>query len=87
MVLETNIHANHLTASQYLKEKLGRKIAISNKTAFVQETFGLIYNLDLKYLNVYQLFDHLFEDGEQFKIGEFAACSILTSGHTSACLS
>lgn len=60
---------------------------MSNKIAIVQETFGSIYNLDLKYLNAYHLFDHLFEDGEQFKIGEVAAYNIPTPGHASACLS
>ena len=53
---------------------------MSKKIALMQETFGLIYNLDLKYLNAHQLFDHLFEDGEQFKVGELAAYNISTPG-------
>ncbi|TCH61216.1 hypothetical protein E0409_15005 [Acinetobacter sp. ANC 4862] len=56
---------------------------MNKKITIVQETFDSIYNLDLKYLNVY----HLFEDGEQFKIGELAAYNIATSGHTPDCLS
>jgi glyoxylase-like metal-dependent hydrolase (beta-lactamase superfamily II) len=86
-ILETHVHADHLTASQYLKEKLGGKIAISKKIAIVQETFSAIYNIDIKYLNTHQLFDHLFEDGEQFNIGELTAYNIPTPGHTPACLS
>lgn len=86
-ILETHVHADHLTASQYLKEKLGGKIAISKKVAIVQETFSTIYNIDIKYLNTHQLFDHLFEDGEQFNIGELTAYNIPTPGHTPACLS
>ena len=86
-ILETHVHADHLTASQYLKECLGGQIAISKKIAIVQETFSSIYNLDIKYFNAQQAFDHLFADHEQFKIGELIAYNIPTPGHTPACLS
>lgn len=86
-ILETHVHADHLTASQYLKEQLGGKIAMSKKIAIVQESFSAIYNLDMKHFNSSQTFDHLFEDGEQFQIGELAAYNIPTPGHTPACLS
>jgi glyoxylase-like metal-dependent hydrolase (beta-lactamase superfamily II) len=86
-ILETHVHADHLTASQYLKAQLGGKIAMSKKIAIVQETFSAIYNLDIKHFNASQSFDHLFEDGEVFKIGELAAYNSPTPGHTPACLS
>ncbi|OTG93448.1 MBL fold metallo-hydrolase [Acinetobacter sp. ANC 3832] len=86
-ILETHVHADHLTASQYLKEQLGGKIAMSEKIATVQETFSTIYNLDIKYYNSQQSFDYLFQDGEHFKIGELEAYNIATPGHTPACLS
>lgn len=86
-ILETHVHADHLTASQYLKERLGGQIAISKKIAIVQETFSSIYNLDIKHFNAQQAFDHLFSDHEQFKIGELIAYNIPTPGHTPACLS
>ena len=86
-ILETHVHADHLTASQYLKERLGGQIAISKKIAIVQETFSSIYNLDIKHFNAQQAFDHLFADHEQFKIGELIAYNIPTPGHTPACLS
>ena len=86
-ILETHVHADHLTASQYLKECLGGQIAISKKIAIVQETFSSIYNLDIKYFNAQQAFDHLFADHEQFAIGELIAYNIPTPGHTPACLS
>ena len=86
-ILETHVHADHLTASQYLKERLGGQIAISTKIAIVQETFSSIYNLDIKHFNAQQAFDHLFADHEQFKIGELIAYNIPTPGHTPACLS
>lgn len=66
--METHIHTDHFTTSQYLKEKLSGKIARSKKIAIFQETFGPIYNVNLKYLNVHQLFDHLFEDSEILKL-------------------
>ena len=86
-ILETHVHADHLTASQYLKKRLGGQIAISKKIAIVQETFSSIYNLDIKHFNAQQAFDHLFADHEQFKIGELIAYNIPTPGHTPACLS
>ena len=86
-ILETHVHADHLTASQYLKEQLGGKIAMSHKISIVQETFSAIYNLDIKYFNSHQSFDYLFADHETFTIGELQAYNIPTPGHTPACLS
>ncbi|MCU4628179.1 MBL fold metallo-hydrolase [Acinetobacter variabilis] len=86
-ILETHVHADHLTAAPYLKQQLGGKIAISKKIALVQETFGKIYHLDMKQINAHQPFDYLFEDGEYFKIGELEVYNIPTPGHTPACLS
>ena len=86
-ILETHVHADHLTASQYLKEQLGGKIAMSHKISIVQETFSAIYNLDIKYFNSHQSFDYLFDDHETFTIGELQANNIPTPGHTPACLS
>lgn len=86
-ILETHVHADHLTASQYLKSQLGGKIAMSEKIAVVQETFSAIYHLDIKYFNSQQIFDHLFKDNESFKIGQLEAYNIPTPGHTPACLS
>lgn len=86
-ILETHVHADHLTASQYLKEQLGGKIAMSHNISIVQETFSAIYNLDIKYFNSHQSFDYLFADHETFTIGELQAYNIPTPGHTPACLS
>lgn len=86
-ILETHVHADHLTAAQYLKAELGGKIAMSQKISVVQETFGAIYHLDMKQFNALQPFDYLFEDHEHFKIGEMDAYNIPTPGHTPACLS
>lgn len=86
-ILETHVHADHLTASQYIKEQVGGKIAISHKISIVQQTFSAIYHLDIKYFNSQQIFDYLFDDHEQFKIGAMQAYNIPTPGHTPACLS
>jgi len=86
-ILETHVHADHLTAAQYLKAELGGKIAMSQKIGIVQETFGAIYHLDIKQWNAQQLFDYLFEDHESFQIGTLKAYNIPTPGHTPACLS
>ena len=86
-ILETHVHADHLSAAQYLKQKLGGKIAISHKIEIVQQTFGEIYHLDIKSLNATQSFDYLFADHETFLIGNIKAYNIPTPGHTPACLS
>jgi glyoxylase-like metal-dependent hydrolase (beta-lactamase superfamily II) len=86
-ILETHVHADHLSAAQYLKQKLGGKIAISYKIEIVQQTFGEIYHLDIKSLNATQSFDYLFADHETFLIGNIKAYNIPTPGHTPACLS
>ena len=86
-ILETHVHADHLTAAQYLKAEISGKIAMSQKIGIVQETFGAIYHLDIKQWNAQQLFDYLFEDHESFQIGTLKAYNIPTPGHTPACLS
>jgi hypothetical protein len=86
-ILETHVHADHLTAAQYLKAELSGKIAMSQKIGIVQETFAAIYHLDIKQWNAQQLFDYLFEDHESFQIGTLKAYNIPTPGHTPACLS
>ena len=85
-ILETHVHADHLTASQYLKEKLGGQIAMSEKISEVQKVFTEIYHFkNTAHFNI--AFDYLFEAGETFQIGQLEAYSIATPGHTPACLS
>lgn len=83
-VLETHIHADHLTGSAYIKEKLGGKTAISKHILKVLETWEPIFHNEADTpTNGYQ-FDHLFEDDEEFSIGPFTACITHTPGHTPA---
>lgn len=86
-ILETHVHADHLSAAQYLKSKLGGIIAMSKNIQQVQKTFAEIYHLNETDFIQYPAFDYLFEEGESFKIGELKAYNIPTPGHTPACLS
>lgn len=86
-ILETHVHADHISAAQYLKSKLGGRVAISQKIQQVQETFSAIYALNPAEFIQQQAFDYLFEDAEAFQIGSLQAYTIATPGHTPACLS
>tara|TARA_R110001583_G_scaffold26533_12_gene95555 strand:+ start:158 stop:1024 length:867 start_codon:yes stop_codon:yes gene_type:complete len=86
-ILETHVHADHLSAAPYLKEKIGGKIAIGKNITLVQETFSTLFNTGSDFLCDGSQFDHLFSDGEEFKIGNLKARAIHTPGHTPACMS
>ena len=84
-VLETHVHADHLSAAPYLREKLGGRIAIGKNVAAVQETFQGVFNIEDLATDGSQ-FDHLFEDGDEFSVGTIAGSIIGTPGHTPACI-
>lgn len=84
-VLETHVHADHLTAAHLLRTTLGAKIGIGTGVAEVQKTFGALFNLKDLATDGRQ-FDKLFADGEAFTIGALAARVIHTPGHTPACV-
>ena len=84
-ILETHVHADHLTGAPYLQEKLGGKTAIGDNVSTVQETFKGIFNLKDLSTDGSQ-FDHRFIDGDSFTIGEIEARVIATPGHTPACI-
>ncbi|HVK55211.1 MAG TPA: MBL fold metallo-hydrolase [Burkholderiales bacterium] len=83
-ILETHAHADHLSAARYLQQHLGGRIAIGENIREVQATFKKIYNLERNFLPDGSQFDHLFKDGELFKIGEVEATALLAPGHTPA---
>ena len=85
-ILETHVHADHLSAAPYLKDKLGGKIGIGNHISTVQDVFGEIFDAGPDFAHDGSQFDHLFEDGERFMIGEIEAEAIWTPGHTPACM-
>lgn len=84
-LLETHAHADHLSAAPYLREKLGGKIAIGRHICEVQGVFKKIFNAEDMNTEGAD-FDHLFDDGETFKIGQVEVRVMHTPGHTPACL-
>ena len=84
-ILETHVHADHLSGAPYLREHLGGKTAIGTDVAAVQETFKSVFNLADLATDGSQ-FDHLFTDGETFAVGDIEARVIATPGHTPACV-
>ena len=84
-ILETHVHADHLSAAPYLRDTLGGRIGIGAKITTVQHTFARIYNAERGFARDGSQFDHLFEDGETFSIGGMEAEYLATPGHTPAC--
>ena len=85
-ILETHAHADHLTAAPYLKETLGGKTAIGAHITDVQKVFAGIFNTGPDFATDGSQFDHLFADGDTFKIGAMAGRVMHTPGHTPACI-
>ncbi len=86
-ILETHAHADHLSAAPYLKKHLGGKIGIGDGIKTVQEVFSKVFDLDQsEFKNRNGFFDYLFEDNEEFTIGNLTAKVIHTPGHTQACV-
>ena len=85
-VIDTHVHADHLTAAPYVKSKLGGKLAIGGHIRVVQETFGTLFNAGSGFARDGSQFDHLFSDGERYRLGGIEAKAIHTPGHTPACM-
>lgn len=85
-ILETHVHADHISAAPYLKETLGGQIAIGFNVTTIQETFGSLFNTGPDFDCDGRQFDKLLEDEEQFKVGQLAARALYTPGHTPACM-
>ncbi len=85
-LLETHAHADHLSAAPYIKKALGGRTGIGKHIKEVQAAFGKIFNTDSRFHTDGSQFDHLFEDTEQFNVGELRFTCIATPGHTPACM-
>ncbi|RME16702.1 MAG: MBL fold metallo-hydrolase [Alphaproteobacteria bacterium] len=85
-LIETHVHADHLSAAPYIQEKLGGKIGIGEKITVVQDTFGKIFNEGTEFQRDGSQFDALFKDGDTYKIGNLEATALHTPGHTPACM-
>jgi glyoxylase-like metal-dependent hydrolase (beta-lactamase superfamily II) len=85
-LLETHVHADHLSAAPYLKEKIGGQIAIGANITVVQDVFGKVFNAGTEFERDGSQFDALFKDGDRIRIGEMTGTAIHTPGHTPACM-
>jgi glyoxylase-like metal-dependent hydrolase (beta-lactamase superfamily II) len=85
-ILETHVHADHLSAAPYLKQRLGGTVAIGDNITTVQQVFGKLFNAGDTFARDGSQFDRLFRDGETFRIGSLDARAIHTPGHTPACM-
>ncbi|TMV56827.1 MBL fold metallo-hydrolase, partial [Thioclava sp. BHET1] len=85
-IIETHVHADHLSAAPYIQQALGGRIGIGDKIMVVQDTFGKIFNEGTEFQRDGSQFDRLFTDGDSYRIGGMQAFAISTPGHTPACM-
>ncbi|MCA1299552.1 MBL fold metallo-hydrolase [Stappia indica] len=85
-LIETHVHADHLSAAPYLQEKLGGKLGIGENITIVQDTFGKVFNEGTEFQRDGSQFDKLFKDGDTYTVGGMTCFAIHTPGHTPACM-
>jgi glyoxylase-like metal-dependent hydrolase (beta-lactamase superfamily II) len=85
-LIETHVHADHLSGAPYIQQKCGGKIGIGENIKIVQETFGKVFNEGTEFQRDGSQFDRLFNDGDEYRIGGLRAVAIHTPGHTPACM-
>ena len=85
-LIETHVHADHLSAAPYIQAQLGGKIGIGEKITEVQDTFGKVFNEGTEFQRDGSQFDALFKDGDSYQIGTMRALTLHTPGHTPACM-
>ena len=85
-IIETHVHADHLSAAPYIQQKLGGKIGIGENILIVQEVFGKIFNEGTEFQRDGSQFDRLFSDGDTYTIGGMTCFAMHTPGHTPACM-
>jgi len=85
-IIETHVHADHLSGAPYIQQELGGKIGIGEKITLVQETFGKVFNEGTQFQRDGSQFDALFKDGDTYQVGKMTATTMYTPGHTPACM-
>ncbi|CAD86483.1 MULTISPECIES: MBL fold metallo-hydrolase [Nitrosomonas] len=83
-ILETHAHADHLSSAHYLQQELGGKVAIGSRISGVQQVFKKLFNMGPDFQPDGSQFDHLFDDGDTFEVGELKGRAIFVPGHTPA---
>ena len=84
-LIETHVHADHLSASPYIQKRLGGKIGISEKISDIQDIFGKTFNAGTEFQRDGSQFDKLFNNNDEYQIGKINCKVIHTPGHTPAC--
>jgi glyoxylase-like metal-dependent hydrolase (beta-lactamase superfamily II) len=85
-LIETHVHADHLSAAPYIQRALGGKIGIGRNITVVQDTFGKVFNEGTEFQRDGSQFDRLFDDGDSYQIGGMTCHAMHTPGHTPACM-
>jgi glyoxylase-like metal-dependent hydrolase (beta-lactamase superfamily II) len=85
-LIETHVHADHLSAAPYIQRQLGGKIGIGRNITVVQDTFGKVFNEGTEFQRDGSQFDRLFDDGDTYTVGQMACTALHTPGHTPACM-
>lgn len=85
-LIETHVHADHLSGAPYIQEQLGGKLGIGENITIVQDTFGKVFNEGTEFQRDGSQFDRLFADGDSYKVGELTVHVMHTPGHTPACM-
>ncbi|MDT8398350.1 MAG: MBL fold metallo-hydrolase [Pseudomonadales bacterium] len=85
-IIETHVHADHLSAAPYIQQKLGGKIGIGENILVVQDVFGKIFNEGSEFQRDGSQFDRLFKDGDTYNVGAMPCFAMHTPGHTPACM-
>ncbi len=85
-IIETHVHADHLSGAPYIQQELGGKVGIGEHITEVQDTFGKVFNEGTEFERDGSQFDKLFSDGDRYKVGGLECFALHTPGHTPACM-
>ncbi len=85
-IIDTHVHADHLSAAAHVRAELGGTLAIGEHIRAVQATFGDLFHAEPEFARDGSQFDHLFVDNEHYRVGDIDAVAMHTPGHTPACM-